>query len=375
MSLTVLQVAYPLAAVSRDAAGGAEQVCTWLDAALIEAGHRSIVVACEGSVVAGVLQTICAVGSRSLDDSFRRAAQQEQRRAIAYALRRWPVDLIHMHGVDFYSYLPAPGIPVLVTLHLPAEWYPPEAFNALRPETYLTCVSRTQERNCPPAARLLPAIGNGVPTNLLAARHAKRPFALTLGRVCPEKGFHLALQAAERADIGLVMAGEVFRYPAHERYFAQAIAPFLGPMRRFIGHVGFHRKRRLLSAATCLLVPSLVPETSSLVAMEALACGTPVIAFPSGELAEIVEHGKTGFLVRGVNEMADAIRAADRIDPEACRYAARTRFSLERMTSAYLERYTQLVRGSIGAERPNEAPLLPPSRSTWPHEGAGVKRT
>jgi glycosyltransferase involved in cell wall biosynthesis len=310
------------------------------------------VVACEGSVVAGVLQTIGATGSRILDDALRRAVQEEQRRAIESALRRWSVDLIHMHGLDFYRYLPEPGIPVLVTLHLPAEWYPPEAFDPPRPETYLTCVSRTQERSCPRSARLLPAIKNGVPTNLLAARHAKRLFALTLGRVCPEKGFHLALQAADRAGVALVMAGEIFRYPAHERYFAQAIAPFLGPLRRFVGRVGFHRKRRLLSAAICLLVPSLVPETSSLVAMEALACGTPVVAFPSGELAEIIEHGKTGYLVHDVNEMADAIRKAQRLDPDACREAARTRFSLDRMTSEYLERYRQLVQGSISRAKP-----------------------
>jgi glycosyltransferase involved in cell wall biosynthesis len=349
MSLTVLQVAYPLAAVGRDAAGGAEQVLTWLDAALIEAGHRSIVLACEGSTVAGILQTVRGPGNRSLDDAVRRAAQEEQRRAIGNVLRRWSVDLIHMHGLDFYTYLPEPNIPVLATLHLPAEWYPREAFFPGRPETYLNCVSRTQQRNCPPTARLLPAIENGIPTELLAARHGKRPFALMLGRVCPEKGFHLALEAVQRAGIGLLLAGEIFRYHAHERYFAEAIAPFLGPRRRFIGRVGFQRKRRLLSAATCLLVPSVVRETSSLVAMEALACGTPVIAFPSGELAEIIEDGRSGFLVHDVNEMADAIRQAHRLDPDACRQAARSRFSLERMTSQYLERYRQLVRGSISA--------------------------
>jgi glycosyltransferase involved in cell wall biosynthesis len=358
MSLTVLQVAYPLAPVGRDAAGGAEQVLTWLDRAVIDAGHRSIVLACEGSVVAGILQTVRGPGTRSLDDAVRRAAQEDQRRAIVDVLRRWSVDLIHMHGVDFYTYLPEPGIPVLATLHLPPEWYPREAFFLQRPETYLNCVSRTQQRHCPPTAPLLAPIENGVPTELLAARHGKRSFALTLGRICPEKGFHLALEAAQRAGIGLIIAGEVFRYHAHERYFAEEIAPFLGPKRRFVGRVGFQRKRRLLSAATCLVVPSVVRETSSLVAMEALACGTPIIAFPSGALAEIVEHGKTGFLVHDVDEMAAAIREAHRLDPEACRHAARTHFSLERMTSQYLECYRQLVRGSTAGARLKVASTL-----------------
>jgi glycosyltransferase involved in cell wall biosynthesis len=344
MRLTVLQVAYPFAPVGRDASGGSEQVLTWLDEALVEAGHRSIVLACEGSVAAGVLYTVDGVIGRTLDHAFRSAIQEKQRQAIGKILRKWPVDLIHMHGIDFHTYMPDPGIPVLVSLHLPIEWYPKAALFPSRPDTYLHCVSRTQQSHCPEHARLLPPIENGVPIGLLAARHPKRRFALMLGRVCPEKGFHLALEAAAHASIGLVMAGEVFRYREHEQYFADAIAPLLGPMRHFIGPIGFRRKRRLLNAASCLLVPSLVPETSSLVAMEALACGTPVIAFPAGELAEIIEEGRTGFLVQDVEQMTKAIRLVHRLDPQACRESARARFSLDRMTSQYLERYGQLVR-------------------------------
>jgi glycosyltransferase involved in cell wall biosynthesis len=86
-----------------------------------------------------------------------------------------------------------------------------------------------------------------------------------------------------------------------------------------------------------------VPETSSLVAMEALACGTPVIAWPAGALAEIVEHGRTGYLVRSVGEMAEAIRAAGAIDPEVCRQTARARFSAARTIERYFELYRRLA--------------------------------
>jgi glycosyltransferase involved in cell wall biosynthesis len=134
----------------------------------------------------------------------------------------------------------------------------------------------------------------------------------------------------------------VFGYAAHRDYFDAEIRPRLDRRRRFLGPLGFRAKRRLLAAARCLAVPSLAPETSSLVAMEALACGTPVVAFPSGALAEIVEPGRTGFLVSDEREMAAAMLEAGRLDPAACREAALERFSVERMTSRYLERYRAL---------------------------------
>ena len=175
------------------------------------------------------------------------------------------------------------------------------------------------------------------------AGYARRDYAAALGRICPEKGFHLALDAARTAGVSLLLAGAVFRYAAHEAYFAREIAPRLDHRRRFLGPLGFVAKRRLLGAARCLLVPSLVAETGSLVAMEALACGTPVIAFPNGALADVVEHGVTGFLVRDEHEMAEAIGQAGSLDREACRAAARERFSAARMVGQYLDLYRRLA--------------------------------
>ncbi len=342
MGLTVLNVAYPLAPVAPDAVGGAEQILTHIDEALTKAGHRSLVVACEGSVTAGTLLPTPRPDG-VLTEDVRRQAQSRHRAAILRALERWPVDVVHMHGIDFHAYLPPPGPPVLVTLHLPPSWYPAEVFRLSRPLTYLHCVSASQRRACPPCPHLLPENENGVPVEDRPTPHARRGFAFALGRVCPEKGFHLALDAAARADVPMLLAGEVYRYEAHEAYFRDEIRPRLDGVRRFIGPVGRERKRRLLSAAHCLLVPSLAPETSSLVAMEAMSCGAPVIAFPSGALAEIVEHGRTGFLVRDVTEMADAIRAVDSLSREACVETARSRFSLGRMTSRYLDLYQRLA--------------------------------
>ena len=350
MPLTVLNIGYSLAPVGPDAAGGAEQVLSALDHALAAAGHHSIVVAPQGSQTAGTLIPTAPLPAPITDDA-RRSMQHRQRRAIAEALDRWPIDLVHAHGLDFAEHLPAPGIPTLVTLHLPAEFYPPGSVSGGRPRTWFNCVSEAQQHSFPPLANMLPPIPNGVPVDRLQARHAKRNFALSLGRICPEKGVHLALDAAGLAGIPLLIAGQVFPYPWHQRYFDEEVRPRLGPTARFLGPVGFDRKRRLLSAARCILVPSLVAETGSLVTLEALACGTPVIAFPSGALAEIVEPGVTGFLVPDVHEMAEAIAAAHTMDPARCRDAVRRRFSLDRMIERYFAVYQQLA----PASRPHAA--------------------
>lgn len=346
--LTVLSVAYSLAPVGPDAVGGAEQVLSALDEALTAAGHRSVVIACAGSVAAGELVPTPAAPLGTIGDAERLRAQAATRAMVKEVLRREPVDVVHMHGLDFLAYLPPPGPPALVTLHLPPSWYPREAFVPSRPDTWLQCVSTSQHAGCPRASGLLPPIRNGVAVERLSgATHAKRRFALMLARVCPEKGAHLALDAAHAAGIPLLIGGDVFPYPEHLAYFAKLVRPRLDRRRRFIGPVGFVRKRRLLTSARCLLVPSLAPETSSLVAMEALACGTPVIAFPAGALVEIVEHERTGFLVRDAGEMAAAIVRAETIDPDACRAAARTRFSLSRMVDAHLARYAALAARAV----------------------------
>jgi glycosyltransferase involved in cell wall biosynthesis len=346
--LTVLSIAYPLAPVGPDAAGGSEQVLTLLDRALVRQGHTSVVVAPEGSRTEGRhISTPWPEGP--LDENTRAAAQARHRQAILHAMERWTFDLIHMHSLDFHAYLPPPGPPVLATLHLPLDWYPGHIFRPTRPDTWLQCVSASQQRGCPDSKAVLPHIENGVPFERLRTCVTRRNYALALGRICPEKGFHLALDAAAEAGSPLILAGRIFGYREHEEYFCRELLPRLDGCRRFIGPVGMVRKRRLLAGARCLLAPSLVPETSSLVAMEALACGTPVIAFPSGALPEIVEHGRTGYIVEDARQMAEAIRRADRIDPEACRRAARERFSAERMAGRYLELYQRLAGQAVAA--------------------------
>lgn len=357
MTLTVLNVAYSLCAVG-NTVGGAEQVLSAIDRALVADGATSIVVACEGSRTRGVLRATPAPGDL-FDDTARAAAQAAHARVIAAALDECRVDVIHLHGVDFHSYLPPAGLPALATLHLPPDWYPAEVFAPTRPRTFVHCVSESQRRACPPSPVLLPTIPNGVEIPAGAPFRGERRGVVALGRICPEKGFHIALAAARRAGVEMTLAGRVFPYPAHLEYWAGEIMPRLDGARQFVGPVDAARRGELLARARCVLIPSLVDETSSLVAMESLAAGTPVVAFANGALPEIVDHGVTGFLVRDEQEMVNAIDAVATLDPDACRGAAAARFSVSAMTQRYLERYRALAHDAAHSlEQPRPVAIL-----------------
>ncbi|HEY8428049.1 MAG TPA: glycosyltransferase [Sandaracinaceae bacterium] len=337
--LTVLSVAFPFAQVGADAVGGAEQILASLDRALTERGHRSIVVAQRGSRVTGTLVPLPA-----FDPTHgREAAWREWRDAIGRTLASERVDVVHLHGLDAHAYFPRH--PAVWTLHLPIAAYAPRA---LELAATFCCVSESQRATCPPAAKVR-TIENGVDVAAFEPRLTKGRYALALGRICEEKGYHLAIQAARRAGVPLVIAGRVFDYPAHRRYFEARIRPELGPAVRFLGPVGPRVKRRLLAGARALLVPSLAEETSSLVAMEALASATPVIAFARGALPEIVEHERTGLLTDGAAGMAEALARVDAIDPRACRRAAEARFDAARMHERYLGLYREVAGGGARA--------------------------
>lgn len=354
--LTILQVAYPFAPVGPAAVGGAEQVLAAIDPAIEAGGHRSLVLACEGSEVTGRLFTIppCA---GPLTAARRGRTHRRYRAQLAHILATEAVDVVHYHGIDFLAYLPDGPTPALATLHLPPDWYPPTVFEQARPDTYVHCVSSSQRRAAPPSAVLLEDIPNGVDLERLRPADQRGDYALVLGRVCPEKGIHLALEAARRAGVPVIVAGQVFAYPEHVRYFREQVEPLLDDQVRFIGPVSPEDKRQLLARARCVIVPSQAPETSSLVAMEALASGAPVIAFPQGALVEVIEPGRTGYLVDDVEAMATAIRTVDRLDSRACRAAAETRFSSEVMCRRYLETYDRLAEPAPAPRAVGATPL------------------
>jgi glycosyltransferase involved in cell wall biosynthesis len=281
-----------------------------------------------------------------ISESDRRWHRWRFQAAIDRALSRHRVDLIHMHGVDFDQHVLPPDIPILVTLHVPIGWYRPEAWVTFGDRAQFQCVSAAQRRTCAELADV-PVIENGVALPEVRLDRAREDFALALGRISPEKNVHEALEAGTRAGTRVLLGGHIFPYREHGEYFAEQVQPLLngeGVSHRYLGPMEAERRQRLLARAKCLLQPSRAPETTSLTAMEALSVGTPVIAYRSGALADIVEDGITGFLVDDVEEMADAIKRVDQIRPEDCRASAERRFSRQRMVHDYFELYAAMVR-------------------------------
>ncbi len=186
---------------------------------------------------------------------------------------------------------------------------------------------------------------NGIDTEQYRGPKGARGFLLWMGRICPEKAPHVALRIAHRLDLPMIVAGPVHPFRYHETYFAEQVQPLLDDTRRYAGSVGLEKKIDLFRSAKCVLIPSLAPETSSLVAMEAISSGTPVIAFRSGALPEVVDHGQTGFVVESEEEMVRAIRQVDDISPEACRSTAAVRFDVRRMVNDYRQLYNRVIAG------------------------------
>ncbi len=358
-SLSVLSVAYPFALVRPDTAGGAEQVLCTLDKELTEAGHRSVVIAAKGSDISGHLIETPLLPCRTTSKDKARVwgHVRDILRGVFSGYGAGEFDIVHMHGVDFMNYLPpeAPSLPpVLITLHMWPSVYGTGMYIAgARSNTYFNAVSATQAKACNPVPGTvlkpgsMPVIENGAFLSASVKGHLEQKeegYALCLGRICEEKGFHIALEAAKMAGVPLVIAGEVFQYPEHESYFRRKILPGLDGIRyKFVGRVGWVQKTALIRQALCLLLPSLVEETSSLSAIEALSCGTPVIAFAKGALPEIIEQGVTGFMVDGAGGMAHAILKARTINRQACAAAALKRASASEMARQYTGLYHEII--------------------------------
>ena len=193
-----------------------------------------------------------------------------------------------------------------------------------------------------PQANFIRTIHHGLPEKLLTPQPVKPSYLAVLGRIAPEKGVDRAIRIAIRCGIPLKIAAKVDR--ADQEYYDTLIKPMIDhPLVEYIGEIGDHEKSDFLSGAIGLLVPIDWPEPFGLVMIEAMACGTPVIAYNRGSVPEIIDDGKTGFIVEDeISAVSDVGRLAE-LDRGAIRKHFETRFTARRMALDYLNTYQSMI--------------------------------
>ncbi|HLJ29877.1 MAG TPA: glycosyltransferase [Candidatus Angelobacter sp.] len=337
----ILYVAYPLLTVSECSAGGAEQMLWALEREIAGHGVPTTVAASAGSQVSGEL-FITGEPCIILDD-FERRNLEHQDRIVELIHERAregrPFDLVHDQSGSFWPLAAEIDFPVLATLHLPRHFYPPHFFENVPANVSFNCVSGAQ---APTFVDLNPTVvPNGILLDRFAPNSGPRSGLLWLGRICEEKAPHLALEIARRADEPVNLAGQIYPFSYHQEYFDSEVGPRLEhmPSAAFVSSPSAGQKRRFLRECKAVIITSLVDETSSLVAMEAAASGTPVITFRRGALPEIVVDGVTGFLVDGVEEAVEALKRIEEIVLSDCVSHARENFSGVKMAEGYAQLY------------------------------------
>jgi len=321
--------------------GGTERVISWLTEELVALGHDVTLFASGDSVTKAHLEPMWPRALR-LDGSVRDPNALHMMMLEHVCRRAQDFDLLHFH-LDYYpfSMMSRQDAPLVTTLHgrldLPEHQPVFSTFSSIP----VVSISHSQRRPVP-QANWVGTVHHGLPENLLTPQPAKPSYLAFLGRISPEKAVDRAIRIAERCGIPLKIAAKVDR--VDQDYFDDAIRPLLGkPNIEFIGEITDAQKSEFLSGAMGLVVPIDWPEPFGLVMIEAMACGTPVIAFNRGSVTEIVEDGLTGFVVEDETSAVGAIRGLASLSRTAIRRRFEERFTARRMAEDYLEVYRNLT--------------------------------
>jgi glycosyltransferase involved in cell wall biosynthesis len=334
-------IAPPWAPIPPVLYGGIELIVDQLATGYQAAGHEVLLFTTGDST--------CAVPRRHhLDQSegsrMNHSGPEIRHVLAAYdAMVEWGADIVHDHTLAG-PVLAANGQPpfaVVTTMH---NQFGPELSDIYRRvvgRVPIIAISHAQRRPVPdlPIARV---IHHGLEPSAFPIGSGDGDYCLFLGRMSPDKGPHRAMEAAFKAGMRLIMAAKM-RDPWEFDYFDDYVRPYLNEDIQYLGEVAHERKLELLAGARALLFPIRWNEPFGMVMIEALACGTPVLAFPEGAVPEVIEDGRTGFLCRDVADMAEAIGRIDRLDRADCRNAVEGYFSTGRMVREHLELFETLV--------------------------------
>ena len=321
--------------------GGTERVVAWLVDELVELGHDVTLFASGDSRTKGKLHPVwpqaLRLGRKGTDPNAACAVLLE-----SVARRASEFDVIHAH----IDWLPLPllsrlGVPFLTTMHGRLDL--PGLSNTLRafPNANFVSISDHQRRPLP-QANWIDTIQHGLPADLLRPSYEKGSYFAFLGRLTAEKGPEAAIRIAGAAGRPLRIAAKIPR--AETSYFKKHLEPHIdGTKVHLVGEVDDAGKQPFLAGAAALLFPIEWPEPFGLVMIEAMACGTPVIAFRSGWVPVVVEDGVTGFIVENEEQAVGAVNRLDELDRRKIRARFEQRFSASRMAREYEDQYRKLV--------------------------------
>jgi len=255
-------------------------------------------------------------------------------------------DVVHDHSFVGPLATRCRRAPTVVTAHGPVTGELAEYYRRIGRHTALVAISeaqRAEERG----VRWAGTVPNAIPVAEYPLEVDKDDYCLFLGRMNPEKAPDLAIRAARAAGRRIVVAAKCSE-PEERRYFEERVRPLLGPDAEWFGEADNEQKKDLLARARCLVFPIQWDEPFGLVMVEAMACGTPVVALRAGSVPEVVEDGVTGFVRDDLAELPDAIERADALDPGACRQRVVERFDVPVMTDGYERVYRRLAGGPAG---------------------------
>ncbi|HEY2616435.1 MAG TPA: glycosyltransferase family 4 protein [Acetobacteraceae bacterium] len=321
--------------------GGTERVVSFLTEQLVAMGHDVTLFASGDSRTGAELAAVWPTALR-FDPSVRDAIAPHMLMLEQVCRRAGEFDVLHCH-LDYWTFplFSRQSTPFLTTLHGRLDL--PELRSIYHCFGDVPLVSISDAQRAPlPDANFVATVQHGLPEDLLTPREVAPGYLAFLGRICPDKRPDRAIRIARRAGIKLKIAAKVDR--VDEDYFRDTIRPMIdGRHVELIGEITDAEKSDFLSGAIALLVPIDWPEPFGLVMIEAMACGTPVIAFNRGSVPEIVEHGVTGLIVEDETQAIAAIRRAGDMSRAAVRLGFERRFTAQRMAEDYLALYRRLV--------------------------------
>jgi glycosyltransferase involved in cell wall biosynthesis len=343
--LRVAMLAPPWISVPSSGYGGVESVVSTLTEALVRRGNDVTLFCAPGSASSARVVTLL---DEAHPDEIERSLYEVDHVARAFAAidrvhggRRF--DVVHDHcGFTALGMADRLATPLVHTLH--GQFTPATAafYSQHHAKATLVAISRAQRASAPEALRGVEVIPNPIELQNWPMQVRKQDYVLWIGRMSEEKGPHRAIVAARAAGVPLVLAGVI--QPGQQDFFDREIAPHIdGEQVRFLGEVGGSLKRATFAGARALLMPISWQEPFGMVMVEALACGTPVIAFPAGAASELVIDGKTGFLVGDETAMAAAVERLDAISARACRAWVAEHCDVDVVAGAYEAAYRAAV--------------------------------